>query len=130
MKKLTLISLFVFFAAVVAILVEGLVFYQDKKNTLSVSPSGSTEEIILDDAEISKHSTADDCWLIISDKVYNVTSYIASHPGGPEAIILNCGKDATTAFLTKGGSGHSQSAVDNLVNYYLGDLKQPLSSLE
>ncbi len=55
--------------------------------------------------------------MIVSGKVYNVTSYIPSHPGGAGSITAYCGKDATSAF-----SGHSQNAASILGSYYIGDL--------
>lgn len=39
----------------------------------------------------------DDCWLILGDDVYNVTSYLRSHPGG-EIIMEGAGIDATDLF--------------------------------
>jgi cytochrome b involved in lipid metabolism len=50
-----------------------------------------------DMAEISKHATAADCWMSIEGKVYNVTSFVNSHPGG-EKILKGCGTDATMLF--------------------------------
>lgn len=37
-------------------------------------------------AEVSQHSTSTDCWLILSNGVYDVTPYISRHPGG-DAIL-------------------------------------------
>lgn len=47
--------------------------------------------------EIEKHGTVDDAWIVIDGKVYNVSSYVATHPGG-EAILKNVGGDATEGF--------------------------------
>lgn len=47
--------------------------------------------------EVSKHSTESDCWLVISGKVLDVTTFIPQHPGG-KVIVKGCGKDATTYF--------------------------------
>ena len=89
----------------------------------SISPSQTPSKIILTMAEIAKHNSASDCWLLISGKVYDVTGYIDSHPGGRRAIISTCGTDATVAFETKDGMGsHSQAAWNLLSNYYIGDL--------
>ena len=76
--------------------------------------------------EVAKHSSSSDCWIIISNKVYNVSSYLRSHPGGAGTITPYCGKDATHAFDTKdlGGSGanHSSRAYNHLDSIYVGDL--------
>lgn len=49
-------------------------------------------------AEVQNHSSKDDCWVIIHDKVYDVTSFMAEHPGGSGVILKYAGKDATKAF--------------------------------
>ncbi len=36
--------------------------------------------------EISKHTSDDDCWIVIHGKVYNVTDFLDAHPGGPEYL--------------------------------------------
>lgn len=33
-------------------------------------------------AEVAKHATKEDCWLMIKGKVYDVTGWGADHPGG------------------------------------------------
>ncbi|XP_066353812.1 cytochrome B5-like protein [Miscanthus floridulus] len=48
--------------------------------------------------EISKHNTRKDCWIIIKDKVYDVTPYVEEHPGG-DAILNNAGGDSTRGFF-------------------------------
>ena len=44
------------------------------------------------------------CWAVIRDGVYDLTSYINRHPGGPQAILSLCGKDGTTAFEGQHGA--------------------------
>lgn len=72
---------------------------------------------------VSSHNTANDCWIIVQNKVYSVSSYLTQHPGGADRIIPYCGQEATQAFVTRGGSGsHSQNAYDILGAYYVGEL--------
>jgi L-lactate dehydrogenase (cytochrome) len=35
--------------------------------------------------EIKKHSTEDDCWIVIDDVVWDITDFISIHPGGNES---------------------------------------------
>jgi cytochrome b involved in lipid metabolism len=68
--------------------------------------------------EVAKHNTSSDAWLIIDGKVYDVTDYIDSHPGG-DAILNNVGQDSSKGFH---GPQHPVSVWDVLANYYIGDL--------
>jgi cytochrome b involved in lipid metabolism len=96
-----------------------------KTQTNTIPSSVTTKQSITLTAEnIKIHNTEKDCWLIISNKVYDVTSYLPVHPGGKRQIISLCGQDATVTFDTKGGKGeHSPSAYTNLDKLYLGDLE-------
>ncbi len=92
--------------------------------TDSALPSGAAKPLTL--TEVSLHSTPDDCWMIVENKVYDVTAYIAmqKHPGGV-AILEGCGKEATELFMTRpmgSGTAHSSQAQTMLQQYYLGEL--------
>ncbi len=75
-------------------------------------------------ADVAGHNTASNCWIIVSSKAYNVTSYLTAHPGGVSVITAYCGKEATSAFQTKGGRGsnHSTRAYTLLANYFVGNI--------
>ncbi len=80
-------------------------------------------------ATVSSHSTAGNCWLIISNTVYAVTGYLNLHPGGANRIIPYCGQEATQAFQTRGGSGsHSTNAYSILDNYRIGVLNSNVTT--
>jgi cysteine-rich repeat protein len=83
-----------------------------------------TDQILLTPELVAQHNTPDDCWMIIQDKVYDPTMYMASdlHPGGYEIMEPLCGKDATEAFISKEGTGedHTPSAYLDLDDYYIG----------
>lgn len=68
-------------------------------------------------ADVATHNSASSCWLILDAKVYDVTKFIPSHPGGND-ILKGCGKDATKMF-----SKHPESAKAMKEQFYIGDLK-------
>jgi cytochrome b involved in lipid metabolism len=80
--------------------------------------SGSSS-VSLTTAEIATHNSSQNCWVIINNNVYNVTSFLPSHSGGSGAITPYCGKDATSAFNTKGGGGSHMSGDMNILSAYL-----------
>jgi len=49
-------------------------------------------------AEVAKHTTKDDCWVVLHGRVLNVTSFLKEHPGGELAILTFAGKDASEEF--------------------------------
>ena len=116
---------------------------QNKKDAKSTSNTNVQKEItqlvsqgvsILDMKEITKHNSKSDCWILVDGKVYDITSYFGSHPGGNSTMSATCGKDATDAYKTKdpyatspnSGSNHSSRARSLLNNYYIGDLNQKI----
>jgi len=76
--------------------------------------------------EIAQHNSKDSCWLLINDKIYDVTNMINGHAGG-DAILEGCGIDSTELYLTRpmgSGTPHSPQAQSYLPKFYIGDLKQ------
>ena len=70
--------------------------------TAAVMVSGATTPITL--SQVAAHNTASDCWSALNGGVYNLTSYIPSHPGGT-AIMPICGIDGTQLLAAKHGLG-------------------------
>ena len=70
--------------------------------------------------EVAKHSTPDDCWMVIEGKVYDVSEYVDEHPGG-DAILNKAGEDATEGFK---GPQHPPRVWDELSEYYIGVLEK------
>jgi cytochrome b involved in lipid metabolism len=48
--------------------------------------------------EVSKHDSRDSCWVVIRGFVYDVTTFLDSHPGGANPILRYGGKDGTEEY--------------------------------
>uniref|UniRef100_A0A673CF93 Cytochrome b5 heme-binding domain-containing protein n=1 Tax=Sphaeramia orbicularis TaxID=375764 RepID=A0A673CF93_9TELE len=81
-----------------------------RKNTDCALGSNRVEENgeTVDDV----HNMSNDTWLIIHDKVYDITS-------GEEVLLEQAGADATESFEDV---GHSTDAREMLQQYYVGEL--------
>jgi 4-hydroxysphinganine ceramide fatty acyl 2-hydroxylase len=71
--------------------------------------------------QIKKHNTKDSCWVIVNDKVYDITSFLADHPGGDEILLEFAGTDVTLVLGDINYHTHSDAAYDLLTEYYIGD---------
>lgn len=83
--------------------------------------------------EVSKHTSEDDCWMIIGNeqnggpKVYDVSNYLDDHPGGAEVMLDLAGQNADEFFED---IGHSQDARNELKRYLIGTYKMTEEELE
>jgi cytochrome b involved in lipid metabolism len=70
-------------------------------------------------AEVRKHNTEDDLWIVLENKVYDLTEFAPTHPGGPGYLTMNAGMDGTDPFADV----HvSVDARPEAKEYYIGDL--------
>jgi hypothetical protein len=86
----------------------------------SPSPTPITGQAKYTLEEVKKHSTASDCWAVVSGSVYDLTKWTALHPGGPAIIRSLCGRDATADFL--GRHENQADPARELSNYFIGKL--------
>ncbi|KNZ57320.1 L-lactate dehydrogenase (Cytochrome) [Puccinia sorghi] len=49
-------------------------------------------------AEIRKHASAKNCWVVIHGEAYDITHFLPEHPGGQAIILKYAGADATDAY--------------------------------
>ena len=71
-------------------------------------------------AMVAANNSGSSCWSVTRNDVYDLTSWISSHPGGSNAILGICGKEATSTFDARhSGQGAPESA---LKSYLLGPL--------
>eukprot|EP00929_Paragymnodinium_shiwhaense_P025052 TRINITY_DN15240_c0_g1_i1.p1 TRINITY_DN15240_c0_g1~~TRINITY_DN15240_c0_g1_i1.p1 ORF type:complete len:387 (+),score=106.33 TRINITY_DN15240_c0_g1_i1:82-1242(+) len=75
-------------------------------------------------AEVQKHSTKEDFWLLIDGKVYDVTPFLDLHPGGGELILEGGGKDSTSLFELTHGEGLRYS-LRLLNQFFIGVCTDP-----
>ena len=78
-------------------------------------------KVFTDLDEIFEHNTKQSTWLLIDNKVYDVTNF--KHPGGKQILMQNAGMDATTQFED---IGHSDKAFEIMKEIYVGDFKPDL----
>ncbi|KAF7557699.1 hypothetical protein G7Z17_g393 [Cylindrodendrum hubeiense] len=71
--------------------------------------------------DVAKHSTKSDLYVVIDDKVYNLSAFIDEHPGGEEVMMDLAGTDATDAFEDVGHSDEAREIRDKL---FVADLKR------
>jgi len=82
----------------------------------TAEPTGYTME------KVKANNTASSCWSVIRGKVYDLTNWINSHPGGSGAIRGLCGTDGSAEFSAKHqGQSNPES---RLTSYLLGPLAQ------
>ncbi|KLU90228.1 cytochrome b2 [Magnaporthiopsis poae ATCC 64411] len=48
--------------------------------------------------ELSQHNTKESCWVVIYDKVWDVTDFLNTHPGGAQIILKHAGSDLTLLY--------------------------------
>ncbi|KAG5889923.1 hypothetical protein JTB14_010073 [Gonioctena quinquepunctata] len=87
----------------------------EKEQSLSLTEGDK----IISLEELSFHDHAKDCWIVIKDKVYNVTDFLNEHPAGSDILLEYAGRDGTIAFRA---SGHSSLALGALDTFLIGQL--------
>ena len=128
---------FVFLLSVIAVSFTGCSLLNKTENTqpvqdqTTVVPNEELDEVSLAQVytleEIALHNKPEDCWLLVENKVYDVTNFIASgNHGGGDAILAGCGIDATQLFNTRpmgSNTPHSDKARSFLPSFYIGEFQ-------
>ncbi len=84
-------------------------------------PTPVVSEVNYSLEQIQEANTREKCWSTINGTVYDLTDWIAEHPGGEKAIVRICGKDGTVAF--QGQHGDQGSVAEILNGFKIGLLK-------
>jgi hemoglobin-like flavoprotein len=70
--------------------------------------------------EVAKHNSKEDLWLIIENKVYDLTNWQEDHPGGPSLLLQFAGGDATGP--AKAAHKGSKVQLEQMEDFYIGEL--------
>ncbi|XP_063974032.1 cytochrome b5-like isoform X2 [Diachasmimorpha longicaudata] len=83
------------------------------------SPASSSKVRLFTRYEVSRHDETDETWIIIHNSVYDVTDFLAKHPGGADLLIEQSGLDASDPFENV---GHSSDARQMMEKYKIGEV--------
>lgn len=72
--------------------------------------------------QVERHTSTSSCWMIINNKVYDITQFLDEHPGGEDILLESSGRDATREFEDVGHSDEARAQLDELV---IGDFREP-----
>ena len=86
-------------------------------------------ERIITKAELDKHKTTDSAWIIIDDKVYDVTQWLSKHPGGSAVLMDNAGLDATAPFENLDHSEDARKKRDEMLVGVMEEASELLTGL-
>jgi cytochrome b involved in lipid metabolism len=89
---------------------------------ITPAPAQAAPSRTITKAEVARHSTAGDCWVILGRSVYDMTAYIPRHPGGPDEIVPLCGGRATAAFSNEHAG--DRNARRGMASLKIGQLKR------
>ena len=97
---------------------------------------------------IKQHNSLTDAWIVLDDKVYDISTFLKSHPGGKKVLEPYLAKDISLAFRGKRQDGikgpvhaHRESTISLIQNNFIGyvegsktvealDLKPPSSCID
>ncbi|KAI0071275.1 oxidoreductase [Panus rudis PR-1116 ss-1] len=77
---------------------------------------------IYTEEDVLEHNTSSSCWISRNGRVYDVTSFLADHPGGDDLILKYAGKDVGAVMKDPEEHVHSDSAYEMLEDFVIGRL--------
>lgn len=89
-----------------------------KMSELYISKTGVSQRVTWSACQKIQLNHRENAHVAYCGRVYDISKFVASHPGGAEQFLLGAGKDITLTFE----SYHSPNVVKILEKYYVGDL--------
>lgn len=83
-----------------------------------MSPSRTVPTLL--QAEVATHNTEKSCYVTMGTRVFDVTDFISSHPGGGDLVLEYGGKDVTAILKDDVSHRHSEAAYEVLEEAFIG----------
>jgi type IV secretory pathway VirB10-like protein len=91
------------------------------KPTATPEATVTAGPVFVSRAEVAKNNSRSSCLVIIDGSVYDLTKWIAQHPGGASNILNLCGSDGSSAFA--GMHGGQARPSSTLQGYFFAELE-------
>ena len=79
--------------------------------------------------EVSRHDRADDAWVIVDGRVYDVTLFLDTHPGGIGVTESHLGTDISDVIRSEDVHKHTRTAFELMDKYRIGILEDSTSKV-
>lgn len=83
-----------------------------------MSPSRTLPTLL--QSEVAAHNTSKSCYVTMGTRVFDVTDFIESHPGGGDLVLEYGGKDVTEILKDVPSHFHSEAAYEVLEDSFIG----------
>lgn len=83
-----------------------------------MSPSRTLPTLLMSD--VAAHNTSKSCYVTMGTRVFDVTDFIESHPGGGDLVLEYGGKDVTEILKDEDSHFHSEAAYEVLEDSFIG----------
>jgi len=83
---------------------------------------GGEVSAMISQADLAKHNTVEDSWISIDGQCYDITNFLARHPGGSKVLQNEAGKDASRAYYTMHDAATLQTALEQGLVVHMGEL--------
>ena len=70
--------------------------------------------------EVAKHNTTESLWIVVDNKVHDLTQFLEDHPGGIKPLKYFAGKDATNKFKSITAHQNSETLSEFIKTLFIG----------